>query len=155
MQNCITKKLKIINASLFLCLFMSFQAKGGEYSANTHYHIAEIHQKQGKVDTAIEHFEKAIELDPNHFEAHFHLASTYFLSGDEEKAIKYYKKALAIHPDSIPTRLNLALALQATGRVKEALDEVRIILRYNPEYERAQLVYEKLLQKEKAMYRRS
>ena len=154
MQNYITKKLKIISALPLLCLLVPCQTKGGQYSAKTHYHIAEIHQKQGKIDQAIEHFQKAIELDPNYFEAHFHLASTYFLSGDEQNAIEFYKKALAIHPNSIPTRLNLALALQAVGLVKKAIEEIRTILRGNPKYKRAQDVLEHLLQKEKTIHKR-
>ncbi len=50
---------------------------------------------------AIEHYESAIKLDPNHDRAYHKIGIVYFNLGLYEKAIQYYAKAIDINPNKI------------------------------------------------------
>ncbi|NWG12374.1 MAG: tetratricopeptide repeat protein [Acidobacteria bacterium] len=62
---------------------------------------------QGKLDSAIENYEKAREADPSIPEIHFLLGQFYFKRGETEKALQAAERALALTP-----RSPVALALR-------------------------------------------
>ena len=52
--------------------------------------------KQGKPDEALEAYDKAISLNPNHALAHNNIGNTLKDQGELEKAIVSYKNALLL-----------------------------------------------------------
>ena len=62
---------------------------------------------QGKVDLAIEKFEKQVALAPHRANPYDSLGDGYLAKGDKENAIKAFKKALEINPNSKPSREKL------------------------------------------------
>ncbi|MFH0898791.1 MAG: tetratricopeptide repeat protein [bacterium] len=49
---------------------------------------------KGDVTSAIQHFQKAIELDQNYGEPHVNLGTIFHMQGDKDKAFYHYKKAV-------------------------------------------------------------
>ena len=47
--------------------------------------------KNGNTKKAIEHYNKAIDIDPNYFDAIINLANLYELSNAQEQINKYFK----------------------------------------------------------------
>ncbi len=52
--------------------------------------------KEASIEKAVEAFQKAIELNPDHINHHLQLAITYEKMGEKEKAIAEYKKVLEL-----------------------------------------------------------
>ena len=63
-------------------------------------HSAEILGKSGKYQEAIEHFDKAIELDPNYVDAWYNKGVVLDNLGEHEEAIECYDKALELDPNN-------------------------------------------------------
>ena len=53
----------------------------------------------GKADLAIEHYERAAQLDPALYEVPLFTGDAYFQIGKMDKAYEYYARAVAINPD--------------------------------------------------------
>ena len=72
----------------------------------------------GKLDKAVEQFEKELSANPQNDAAHFYLASA-LLAGqrpDLERAEKNFRKALELSPDNYWYKYSLALLYTETGR---------------------------------------
>lgn len=69
--------------------------------ADPYYNQGYIHLivEQGYLDSAIFYFSKAIEIDPEYFQAYNNLGLAYEKSGDKKNAKKNYSKAIEIYPD--------------------------------------------------------
>lgn len=78
------KKIKDINAG----------------SARLYQEMGDQYLVQGKLDKAIESYEKARGADPSIPEVHFLLGQCYLKQGDKEKALKALDEALALTPGS-------------------------------------------------------
>jgi tetratricopeptide (TPR) repeat protein len=69
---------------------------------------------QGRYAEAVEHYRRALEINPDSAEAHYNLGNALALQGKYAEAIKHFRKALQIRPDDAKARqsLNAALDLQ-------------------------------------------
>ena len=76
---------------------------------------------RGQVDEAIAHYRRALEINPDYFEAHHNLGVVLFGRGQVDEAVIHYRKALNINPDCLEARCNLGTALASRGQVEEAL----------------------------------
>ncbi len=78
--------------------------------------------ERGRVEEAIENFRRAVEADPNHFQAFFDLGFVLHQRGELAEAIAAYRAALRIDPEHQDAHFNLALAqlaredLEGAGR---------------------------------------
>lgn len=66
--------------------------------ANYHFYYAYTLDQLGNLNTAKEHYQKAIQFDPNIYQAHFNIARILLLQHKEREAIPYLKKAIEINP---------------------------------------------------------
>ncbi len=89
----------------------------------------------GRISAAVERLEKALEQEPNHFDAHHYLGIAYGLMGKMEEAEQHLRKAVEILPDSAPAHYNLGLVLHYRGNPEEAVREFRTALELNPHHE--------------------
>jgi hypothetical protein len=78
---------------------------------------------QGKLDEAVEAYDKAISLNPNHALAHNNIGNALKDQGKIEASIEAYNKSISLNPDYPETHKNLGLALLQTDRIKEGLEE--------------------------------
>ncbi len=87
-------------------------------------------------------YKKAIEINPNYFEAYDNLGWSLYELGDYSNAILNFKKALEINPDHANAYLNWGNALEGLGDKKTAFEKYRITIQK----------YESQLIKEPAFY---
>jgi len=93
--------------------------------------------KSGKVDEAIPHFQKALQIQPDFTEAHYNLGLALLKSGKVDEAIAHFQRALQIKPDSAETHNNLGNALLKQGKVYEAIAHYQKALQIQPDYAEA------------------
>ena len=78
---------------------------------------------QGKLDKAIEAYNKAVLLEPDYAKAYSNMGLTLQSQGKLEESIEAYNKAIALNPDNADAHKNLSFALLNIGKLKEGFDE--------------------------------
>jgi len=68
---------------------------------------------QGNIKEAIQHYQKALQIDPNISGTYYNLANIYFQQGKIPLAIENYKQILTIEPDSAKAMNYLAWIMAA------------------------------------------
>jgi len=87
------------------------------------------------LDSAIEHFRRAIEIDPNFALAYSALGSCYVnrvlkglgQAGDHEKAKNAFRKALALDPRLLEARMHMVFIYLTGGQKQKARTEVELL----------------------------
>jgi len=77
--------------------------------------------RQGRINEAIGHYDKALKLKPNYAKAHNNIGISLSNIGDVSGAIDHYKEALRINPDCVSAHNNWGIALALQGRLDEAI----------------------------------
>jgi len=83
-------------------------------------------------DRAIACFQRALALSPGNAMMTFHLGGTLAKKGDLENGIKVLQAALDKNPDIIDAHKFLAYAYKARGQYKEAINELNIYMKMQP-----------------------
>jgi tetratricopeptide (TPR) repeat protein len=89
--------------------------------------------KRGRIDEAIDHYRKALEIEPNHAEAHNNLGLALAGRGRIDEAIDHYQRTLKIDPGDAAAHVNLGLALAGRGRIDEAMSHFQKALDIKPD----------------------
>jgi tetratricopeptide (TPR) repeat protein len=76
-----------------------------------------------KLDESIEHYKKALELDPSYQDALHGLGMALFNRGRIDEAIATAKKLIEIDQDDILAHTSLSMFYQSQGRIEEAEKE--------------------------------
>jgi len=76
---------------------------------------------QGRVDDAIVHFQKALELNPAFARSHNDLGNALLQNGRADEAAAHFRKALELNPALAQAHNNLGNVLLQIGRVDEAI----------------------------------
>jgi len=98
-------------------------------SPDTSVHSAESYLNAGRVDEAIESYQKVLELEPNYYVAHHSLARAYIEKKMYQQAIEELEKAMAMGGRDSMSLGVLAHAYARDGRRQEALKLVNELLR--------------------------
>ena len=88
---------------------------------------------QGRVDEAIEHYQRALALWPEFATSRCHLGNALSQKGLGDDAIIQYQEALKIEPDSAEVHNNLGTALFQKGRQDEAIIQYEEALKIKPD----------------------
>ncbi len=112
-----------------------------EYEAEIQYHLGYCKESMGEYEEAMSHYEKAIEINPEHAEALFRLAYNYDMDGEDEKAIEYYEKCSALSPTYSNALLNLGTLYEDRGEYERALSCFEMVVRAEPDHPRAGLYF--------------
>ncbi len=105
-------------------------------------------RQKGRVDEAIAHFQKALQIKPDYAEAHVNLGEALFQQGKVDEAMIHFQKALQIRPDYAEAHNNLGNALLQKGRVDEAITHLQKALQIIPGFVKARASFgNALLQK--------
>lgn len=83
---------------------------------------AEAHYSQGKLDDALVNYQKALQLDPQLYEAALFSGDVYTHRGDFPQAETWYQKAIAINPDRETAYRYSATPLMKQGKHDQARD---------------------------------
>jgi DNA-directed RNA polymerase subunit alpha len=120
-------------------------------SAEYHYQLGRLDEAQGLYREAMENYQKAIELSPNHQSALFHLAYRCDLNGDEDSAIGYYKQIVSHSPTYVSALLNLAVLYEDREQFDKAAKCVDTVLETHPNHQRA-ILFKKDIESSKTMF---
>ena len=88
----------------------------------------------GRPAEAMEHFGRAVALNPDYAEAHDNLALALAGAGRTAEAIGHYERALQLKPDYPDACANLGVALATSGRLPEAIAQFKRALQLNPNF---------------------
>jgi len=91
-------------------------------------------RRLGLYDDAVEAYERAIQKNPDFFQAYSNLGNVYLAKGMIDKALLQFKKALQINPDFDLAHGGLGLALRRKGRLDDAISEYKEAVKINPNY---------------------
>ena len=102
-------------------------------------------EAQGEYEKALDCFDKALELDPEHAESLFQAGRLLDLRGMDGEAVKYYEK---IGPDAADTyvnaMLNLATLYEDLGKENEAMHCCMAVISQQPDNKRARMISESI-----------
>jgi len=90
--------------------------------------------KQDRLDEAIEHFQKALEIRSDYPEGHNNLGVALRRKGRLDEAMDHFKKAVKIAPTYADGYYNLGNALMQSGRPDEAAEQYRKAIQLKPDY---------------------
>jgi serine/threonine-protein kinase len=110
--------------------------RGRDCLATFIYHTIE----REHLDASIEHFRRAIEIDPQYALAYSALGSAYVnrvlkglgQAGDHEKAQKAFRKALALDPKLLEARKHMVFIYLTGGQKQKAREEVESLRQEYP-----------------------
>jgi tetratricopeptide (TPR) repeat protein len=102
--------------------------------ARPHTGLGNALQEQDKLDEAISHFRRAIQIDSHYAEAHTNLGNLLQSQGKLDEAISYHRQALQGKPQYAAAHNNLGNALQLKGNLEEAVSHYRQALSIAPEF---------------------
>ena len=108
-----------------------------EQCAEWHCDLGAMLFRQGQVQEAVRHWERALRIKPDYAEAHNNLAGALFQAGQVQEAIEHWEQALRIKPDYADTHHRIALALVRQGRLPEAIRHWERALRIKPDFAEA------------------
>lgn len=74
--------------------------QAGQADASAYFTYANLFDKEGNMEKAIENWQKAIDLSPNYAEAFYNLGVGYFKIQRNDKARECWEKVLLLRPDS-------------------------------------------------------
>jgi protein O-mannosyl-transferase len=120
--------------------------------------------RRGEADAAVPMFRRAVELAPALPHARTNLATALAQSGRLREAIVEYREVLRVAPNDLQARVNLGRALMSTGEVDEgsehllyatvtlleagrtndALEQLEVVLRADPNHPKARPLLEEL-----------
>ena len=102
-----------------------------------HCNLGDALAEQGRLDEAIAHFRRAVEIEPSYANAHNNLGNALLRKGSLDEAIVHFKKAAAIQPGFAVTHYNLGNALFRKGEVDEAIAAFEKALQLAPQFAEA------------------
>ena len=116
---------------------------------SNHLGIAMV--KQGKMDLAVPHFKKAVEMDPNMIQAQRGLALAFTEQKKFDQAIEHYEKSLQIDPAQPIVFDKLAELYYRQDQPQKALDYWKKALQFKPDWPEAfsKLAWVKTIHKDK------
>jgi len=89
--------------------------------------------KNGQLDEAVGHFEKALQMRPDDYTALLTMGVTRFYQGRVPEAMEYAQAAIRWHADAPKAHNLLGMALAKQNRNDAALDEMRRASKFAPE----------------------
>lgn len=90
--------------------------------------------RAGNTPAALEHFYRAIEINPGYFEAYNNLGNIMRESGNFNEALQLFLKGKTIRPETAIIHYNIGTALRDLDRCTEAIISYKEALRLDPCY---------------------
>jgi Flp pilus assembly protein TadD len=96
-----------------------------------HNNLGHLLRNQGHIEEAMEHYQKAIQINPNDCEVLNNLGNALADKGRFDEAIENFRQAIRINPNFSEALDNLGIVLAAKGRLDEAIDNYRQAIKAN------------------------
>jgi DNA-directed RNA polymerase subunit alpha len=120
-------------------LLKTAASSGGGTRAEYCYQMGCILADQGDTYGAVEYFERAVDMNPNHQKALFWLAGINASRGNDDDAIRLYERALARPPLHMGALINLGLLYEDAENYSAAAFCFKRVLEVYPDHQRAML----------------
>jgi tetratricopeptide (TPR) repeat protein len=89
-------------------------------------------EKRGRLDDALAHYRKALEIQPDNPIIHFDMGNVFLARKQPDEAMARFRQAVAIDPGFAEAHGNLGRALQLCGRNDEAMSQYHKALELRP-----------------------
>ncbi len=99
-----------------------------------HIHLGLALGADNRLEEAVRHFERALELRPDHVGARIDLGDALARLGRTDEAISVLQEALRLDPGHPKAHVSLAMALEATGQREEAIKHYERALEVAPDF---------------------
>ena len=96
------------------------------------YELGLVYDRKGNYPRAMEAYQKALAIWPNHFPSRHNLAYDLYRQGNYKDAIQNYTWALGARPNDPETYNNLGLAYRESGDTTKAIGVFQLALKSNP-----------------------
>ena len=114
-------------------------SKKHDNEASLHYQWAHCLDNLGEYEEALTHYNRALEMNPDHSNSLFRIAYYFDLSGEDEKALEYYKKCAEITPLYSNAMINLGLIYEDNDDYEKAISCYYAVLQSYPNHATARL----------------
>lgn len=98
---------------------------------------AEVLANKGKVEQAIQQYNRILERQPRHATATGSLGRMFFRLGAQETALEHYNRALGNDPGHLDTLVDRAELFVEMGQYEDARTDLLRVLEYDPDSYRA------------------
>jgi len=108
---------------------------GGYRSTDTHEYLALAHARRQEYEESVYHLERAVEINPDDL-LYYTLGTTRMQVGRNEEAQRSFREVVRITSDEYlqqQARIRLGELLQLSGDYEEAEEQLRLVLRDNPQ----------------------
>ena len=102
-----------------------------------HNNLGAVLADEGRLEEALSHYSRALQLSASQPEIHNNLANVLVKLGKFHEAETHYLRALEIEPEYVKAHNNLGNLLAAQGRLDEAIAHYSESLRLRPDYAEA------------------
>jgi tetratricopeptide (TPR) repeat protein len=124
-------------------------------TANEYLHSGAENYTKGNYDQAIEHFTKAIELNPGDAEAYVNRGSAYASKQNQTQSLADYNKALEINPDFAEAYTGRGAISYMQKDYEKAVEDFTLAIDHKPDFAGAYfnrgLAYNDMKEKDKAI----
>lgn len=137
------KMIVVIALCLGLATCASSQKKlqlAREKDPQYQYSMGAVYLNNNNLEEAIRFFNKALSLDPRHFQSLNALGLAYSMRGDLREAEKFFLKCLEVSPSFMEAHNNLGMVYQEMGFLDKAEEEFKKVTA-DPNYNNKELPY--------------
>lgn len=106
--------------------------EGFDANSEAHYQLGRVLKESGQLPAAMQHYDRAIALAPDFWQAHSSRGIVARTLGLASEAVKCQEKVLALRPNEPSAHLNLANALLIANQPDRALTAYEEVLRLRP-----------------------
>ena len=97
-----------------------------------HNNLGSLLKDQGHIEEAVEHYRKAVQIDPNNYKALYNLGMALAARGQFNEAIENFRQAIQIKPNDCGALVSLGIALANRGQFDEAIANFRQAIQIDP-----------------------
>ena len=99
-----------------------------------HVALGDAYSSKGLLDMAIQQYQAALALKPEHMGAHLNLGAAYASKGQLDMAVRQFETALKLKSDDARGHFDLGNAYLSLGQLDKAIEQYRTALDLQPDY---------------------